>query len=75
MASRLAPGDTQLTRTPLDELLDDRADDRHLLAVSAVPADHRRVPMRRPTAAHQRVDEQPGLIDQDEVGTLIPRLF
>ena len=48
---------------------------QHARIVLAVAADHWRAPAHRPTATHQRVDEQAGLVDQDEVGLLSPDSF
>ena len=53
----------------------DRPDGRHLVPVAAVGGQDRRLSNLRPRPPHQRVEEQPGLVDQDEVGSGFGRFF
>lgn len=53
----------------------DAADDRDLVPVPAVGVEHRGVADLRPRPPHDRVEEQPGLVDQDEVGVGVAGLF
>ena len=43
--------------------------------MTAIPANHRRLPTHGPSPTNQWVDEQTGLVDQDEVGLLSPDSF
>lgn len=53
----------------------DARDDRHLVAVTAIGIDHRRLPDLGPGPLHQRIEKQAGFVDQDEVSFGVGRFF
>ena len=50
-------------------------DGGHLVPVAAEPGEHGGYPPRRPGAAHQGVQEEAALVDEDESGLLGPGFF
>ena len=53
----------------------DAADDGDLFPMAAVGVEYGRLADDRPRPPHDRVEEQPGFIDPDEVGTGVARFF